>query len=348
MKDNLLDVIRSVEVDFNLDPDFSAGWDHLQSIVIREQPLRQRVVQEIVTGANLRFFPGIDVIFEGQENIPSQGPFIITMNHTDDYNYLPLTLALTRQDLYSAVWIKDKNYDNAAQRAFFDSMGMIPVHPAGAFLRRLYKSQFGRDAATFFSGQKYKDVKDVFDGKVTKEEMLKRDLDVESAYFVRRMDDIRDYHQALMQKVGSLTLEAFDKGLYLLVFPEGSRSVRLSEGRTGVAEVALHTEIPVIPIGCNGGDRIYPPHSAPLARGPSGFWKSFLPNAARGVVVYNIGKPLTVDDALRPYRIKDEFELFSPDSQVKYASRFKGARDVIMYSIHGLLDERHQNKERYG
>jgi len=252
MNDNLLEIIRSVERDFNLNPDFPAGWNHLESIQLREKPVRQRVVQELITGANLRFFPGIDVIFEGKENIPSEGPFIIAMNHTDDYNYLPLTLDLTRSGLYTAVWIKDKNFDNAAQRAFFDFMGMIPVTPAGAFLKRLYKSQFGGDAVISFAGKKYQQVKDVFDEKIRVEVVSKKDLDVESAYFLRRIEDIRFYHQALMHKVAELTQDAFDKGLYLLVFPEGTRCVKLGEGRTGLAEVALHTELPVIPIGCNG------------------------------------------------------------------------------------------------
>jgi 1-acyl-sn-glycerol-3-phosphate acyltransferase len=61
-------------------------------------------------------------------------------------------------------------------------------------------------------------------------------------------------------------------GKVLGIYPEGTRSPdgRLHKFRTGVARLALRSQVPVIPVGLVGTDRVLPPgerywHRAPLA-----------------------------------------------------------------------------------
>ena len=131
-----------------------------------------------------------------------------------------------------------------------------------------------------------------------------------------------------MEKVAQISLGAlFEKKLSIIIFPEGTRSLMLSEGRSGIAQLALYSEKAVIPVGCNGSETVYP-GSSPFARS--------------GTITYRIGKPMTVQDHLKAFRIKEKFNLFSKESQQKYKERFDAATEAIMKNIDLLLDDRYR------
>ena len=131
-----------------------------------------------------------------------------------------------------------------------------------------------------------------------------------------------------MERVAQISLGAlFDKNLSIIIFPEGTRSVTLSEGRSGIAQLALRSEKAVIPVGCNGSETVYP-GSSPVAKS--------------GTITYRIGKPMTVHDHLKPFRIVERFKLFSKESQQKYKDHFDGATETIMTNIDLLLDDRYR------
>ena len=48
----------------------------------------------------------------------------------------------------------------------------------------------------------------------------------------------------------------------LLIYPQGTRSVRLTRGRPGVGQIALHFDLPILPVGCSGGDDATPSDDA--------------------------------------------------------------------------------------
>ena len=131
-----------------------------------------------------------------------------------------------------------------------------------------------------------------------------------------------------MEKVAQISLGAlFEKKLSVIIFPEGTRSVKLSDGRSGIAQLALHSEKAVIPVGCNGSETVYP-GSSPFARS--------------GMITYRIGKPMTVRDHFKEFRIKEKFKLLSKESQQKYKEIFDAATDAIMKNIDLLLDDRYR------
>lgn len=53
---------------------------------------------------------------------------------------------------------------------------------------------------------------------------------------------------------------AVREGMLLCVYPEGTRSPdgRLYRGKTGLARMAMHTGVPVVPVGMVGTDRVQP------------------------------------------------------------------------------------------
>ncbi|MSP58881.1 MAG: 1-acyl-sn-glycerol-3-phosphate acyltransferase [Myxococcales bacterium] len=128
--------------------------------------------------------------------------------------------------------------------------------------------------------------------------------------------------KAMMRRVVAINREGLAMGLNLLIFPQGTRSIRLTRGHTGAAQVALHTGAPVIPIGCNGSDQLYPGNS---------------PWSRSGTVRYRIGEPLTVDNALRPFAIDQPFTPFTRDAE-RHEPTFRKLTDLLMDRIDALLD----------
>jgi 1-acyl-sn-glycerol-3-phosphate acyltransferase len=79
------------------------------------------------------------------------------------------------------------------------------------------------------------------------------------------------------QKILKSARDALERGLILGMFPEGGRSHdgKLRKGKTGSAVIASKTNVPILPVGIVGTDKI---------RGISWLWK-------RPRIVVNISKP---------------------------------------------------------
>ncbi|MEZ4253025.1 MAG: hypothetical protein R3B99_32860 [Polyangiales bacterium] len=73
----------------------------------------------------------------------------------------------------------------------------------------------------------------------------------------------------MMSRFLQLHEEAFALGLDLLVFPQGTRSIRLSRGHIGMSQVALRYRKTVVPVGCSGSDLVFRRAAPSRARGAS-------------------------------------------------------------------------------
>ena len=139
---------------------------------------------------------------------------------------------------------------------------------------------------------------------------------------------VRGYYEEVMAKVAELSRIALcEKNLNLIIFPEGTRSLKLAEGRTGLAQLALHTEKQIVPVACNNSEQVY---------------RGSLPFARSGRITYRIGEPLSVHDRLRDFRIREPFRLLSRESQQRYREHFEGVTRIVMESIERMLDEKYR------
>ena len=129
---------------------------------------------------------------------------------------------------------------------------------------------------------------------------------------------IRDVYRRMMGRFTALNAEAFAKGLDVLVFPQGTRSIRLSRGHPGMSQIAIATGRTIVPVGCSGSDRVYP-GGLPLARG--------------GRIVFRFGEPI------RPPALGIPFEPFQPADERRHRAVFQGLVDEVMERIDGLVDE---------
>ena len=91
---------------------------------------------------------------------------------------------------------------------------------------------------------------------------------------------------------------------------------------------AMHLGAAIVPIGCNGSDRVYP-GNAPFAKG--------------GRIVYRFGPPLLPDGPeLAPFRVQQAFRPLSREASREHGAAFQAATDVLMERINDLLDPPYQ------
>ncbi|HPX55237.1 MAG TPA: lysophospholipid acyltransferase family protein [Syntrophales bacterium] len=301
--------------------------EHLNRIRLVEKPRGQMIVANCLLTPNYRFFAKVDIQIENLEKIPRDENVIFAMNHTDRYNYWPFQWKLWTMKVfpYTTVWVKGKYYRNALLGKFLDGCNLIPVPSMAYLIEEFYRRKFGER----IDPELYRDVKDVIDGRYdqagTYPEGAARVFRAWGSDFV---EYIRDYYDLVMERIAELSRQAlFDRGLNLIIFPEGTRSVQLADGKTGLAQLALWSRKKIVPIGCNNSEQVYRGH---------------LPFARSGQIVYRVGDPLSVEDRLKPYRIDTPFKLFSRDSQRKYRAQFEGVTHAVMTSIGRLLDERYR------
>jgi len=301
--------------------------EYLENISLVSRPIGQRIVGAFLLTANYRVFADVDVRIENGESIPRNETVIFAMNHTDRYNYWPFQWKLWREKCFpfTTVWVKGKYYRNAMLGKFFDWCNLIPVPSMGYLVEEFYRKNFRKK----IDKNEYRLIKDLIDGKNQIGEVLRK-LTPEAANLLKDnfLDFIKHYHEQLMSRVAELSRKALlEKNLNMIIFPEGTRSLKLGEGKTGLAQLALHTEKKIVPVGCSNSDRVYSGH---------------LPFARSGRITYRVGEPLSVDSQLKEFRIREGFTLFSKASQEKFKKQFEGVTRIVMDSINELLDERHR------
>lgn len=297
----------------------------------RHQPLWQHIAL-IPAQANLR---KVTTVIENIERIPHDEPVIFAMNHTDRYNYIPFMVKLWFDYRTIAPWVKGKYYQNALVGKFLDAAGCIPVPSRGYIITiDFHRALHRRPDKT-----QYRLLRDWVDGKITTEAFFAAADEPLTQYVSTPHSDfdpaaqpypafIQDRYRHFMRLVTEISVTALEKErVSLLIFPEGTRSARLTPGHPGIAQMALKTGVPVIPVGCNGSDKLYPGLS---------------PFAKRGTVVYRIGEPLTLDGDLSPFAIREPFEPFTPEAEAKFGETFQAATDLIMARINDLLDPEYQ------
>jgi 1-acyl-sn-glycerol-3-phosphate acyltransferase len=311
--------------------------EFLKNINLATSPWGQKFVGRAILAPNYHLFARVKIKMENIENIPKGEPVIFAMNHTDRFNYWPFQYKLWRARDYpfTTVWVKGTYFNNKILGRLLKICNTFPVPSKGYIIQELFKKKFQRSTTR----EEYRMIKDLLDQKVSLTDVLQnatgevRELlsdrwsrmSKAGASFLQLIE--RNY-DTMMERVAQISLGAlFEKKLSIIIFPEGTRSVTLSEGRSGIAQLALNSEKAVIPVGCNGSESVYP-GSSPIARS--------------GTITYRIGQPMTVNDHFKKLRIKEKFKLFSKESQQRYKDKFDAATEAIMKNINLLLDDRYR------
>lgn len=318
--------------------------NRLERIRLTADPIGQKAVAALLLAPNYLVPPRVKIDIEGFDNVPDE-PVIYAMNHTDRYNYWPFQYKLWRQfGRFTSTWVKGKYYENEWLGKFMEMTNNIPTVSRGYLIARDFKAVCGRaptaeeyralrTAVDVAAGVKEAPGDGVEPAGVVPRAILDRPRNVLGRRYSPGRESymlyINELFGMMMQRFVEINEEAFGKGLDLLVFPQGTRSIRLSRGRIGLSQMALYLKTPVVPVGCSGSDKVYPGNS-PVGRG--------------GHIVYRMGEPLLYDE-MSDFHIGEDFEPFTAEAENKHREKFQGYVDVVMDRINGLVDPKYQFAE---
>ena len=311
----------------------------LKRIRLMKRPIGQVFFGHTVLSPNYNFLPGIDIQVEGIDKIPNE-PVIYAMNHTDRFNYFPFMYKMWKlEQRYITVWVKGKYYESPIVGAFMELTSNLPTVSRGYIITKDFTLTMGRrpkqaeyDALRALVNAEAEPDGDpstvdvsaiptkLFD---TRRDILGVDFDPSEASYAVGINRV---FTAMMAEFVRLNERSFELGLDLLVFPQGTRSIRLPRGRTGMMEVALRYRKTIVPIGCNGCDLVY---------------TGSLPIGKSGTIVYRIGEPIPYEE-LSEFHIHEDYAPFSAEAEHRHRDKFQGAVDLVMDRINDLLDPEYQ------
>lgn len=301
----------------------------LKKVRLSSRPIGQLIMANIILRTDYAWPKPTDVVLLGaDEHLEPGRRYIFAMNHTDRFNYWPFQWILYRQGRgFTATWVKGKYYENPWIGRFMDSMNNIPLPSRGYIIASRFRQSVGRPP----NEAEYRTLRDIVDGKYQGTELTESaSADLRSFVggaatdaFLQRFEADFD---AMIREVVRLSHRAVDVGNHLLIFPEGTRSVRLSKGRIGLAQIAQHLQIPIVPVGCNGSHRLYPADS-PWSKG--------------GKVVYRVGSPIWPSDPeLVEHTVPADVLPFTRQSDA-FRPQYEAITEVVMRRIAALLDAEH-------
>lgn len=318
----------------------------LDRIRLHQKPPGQLFVANVFLRTNYRLLPGVDIRVDGFDTLP-KGPVIFALNHTDRYNYWPFQFELySRCDRYTATWVKGKYYENEAIGRFLEYMNGIPAVSRGYVITRDFLTATGRKPSDDEYAVLRRWAEAVERSAITRggsvpppapgavpDAILTKPRNMLGRPFEPMKEDYAHALNALVRQMNerfvALNEQALRLGLDLLIMPQGTRSLRLSEGHIGLAQIALRHRLPIVPVGCSGSDHVYPGAS---------------PWGKRGTIQFRVGAPITPEE-MAPFAIDEPFVPFSPEAEAKHRERFEGLTKLVMDRINPLLDPPYQFAE---
>jgi len=310
--------------------------EHLQNLTLQKRPLGQRLVARFFLLPNYDIPPRSRIIIEGLENIPKDRTVFFALNHTDRFNYWPFQWKLWKlgDQRFTTSWVKAKYYQNKAMGYFLDRCNNIPLPSKGYVILQDALAVLNRK----LENREYRLLRDFADGLISVPDAHAQApasvlplFQSHRGSFDPTTEDygafIRRSTIRLMKLVEERTLEALGKyDNNVIVFPQGTRSIRLLPARTGMFQFALRHKIDIVPVGSNGSEALYPGAS---------------PWAKPGRVIYRVGKPLTIENDFSDCLIDTPYTPFTEEAD-PFQEQFEKAAQRTTIAINELLDEPYQ------
>lgn len=214
-----------------------------------------------------RPFNRTTISIDGLEHLESDEPFMVAMNHTDRFNYIPFMKEMDRLGLPPlAPWVKGKYYQNPWLARLLSWNACIPIPSRGFLLTLDWLHRMGRKP----DNEEYRLLRILGDGEWKGEE-----FEGEVEQYLRQapgggpegfFPEFQAHFEGLSGHVVRINREAMERGYRPLVFPQGTRSKRMTKGFSGIVQMAIHTGVKILPVGVVGSELCYP-GDLPISKG---------------------------------------------------------------------------------
>ena len=276
-----------------------------------------------------RFPKKVELKASGIENIPNS-PCILASNHTHNFDFLPLRHVLYHQkNALASTWIKARAWSKPISNYFLSKTGNVPLASKGYIISIDFIETIGRRPTQ----TEYRHLRDHLDYNST----LPESEVFETLQNVSRLicgikyePSVTNYREALFMcysKLLDATLavaaDSVENGHHQHINPQGTRSSRLTPGKSGVIHAAMALNIPILPTTIQGVLQSFP--------------KQGMRNAG-GTVKIHFGKPYEVRPRLKS-NLSPTYKPFRSDPENELI--FKDETQQLMSQLHELCDKEH-------
>lgn len=299
--------------------------DRLHAMHLPKVPYLQMFIARVYLGIDYAYPVPTTISVDGIEKLADSRPFLVAMNHTDRYNYAPFMRHLDQLGLPPlAPWVKGKYYQKRWLSTLLTLCACMPAPSKGFLLTLDWVARMGRDPSDI----EYRQIRHLGDGEA-KDEPLTPDVEryLSLAPGGGRQEFFNLFHEhfeSLTRALIRVNREALELGYRPLIFPQGTRSKRLTHGFSGIIQMAIHLGVPILPVGVSGSDRLYPGNRA-LSKG--------------GHVHYSVGN--FYDPALEPQAPKNFIPLTFAATH-EYGDVFTELTSHLMDRINLLLPKEYR------
>lgn len=288
-------------------------------------PYAQILIARTFITMDYKIPPRTTTTVDGLDRMSHQQPYLVAMNHTDRFNYAPFMTYLDKVGLPPmAPWVKGKYYQKPWLAKLLTWCACTPVPSRGFLITVDWLARMNRPPLD----EEYRQLRLLGDGvPLTSEllpgveEYLKLAPGGGREAFVPLF---QEHFEGLSAELVRINIEALESGYRPLVFPQGTRSRRLTPGFSGIVQMALHLKVPILPVGVSGSDKIYPGNSI-RSRG--------------GHVHYNIGE--LYDPSTEPGAPTD-FMPLTISASAQHGEKFADMTSHLMDRLNDLLPPDYQ------
>lgn len=296
----------------------------------RHDPRPSEPWAKVVTRVTRRRFArvGLEVRIHGRERLGRE-PVLIACNATHQYDLVAIRYAFRNSGHDVVTLSKGKNYHGLAMRTFCVKLGSVPLVSRGYIIVMDFAAVHGRrpDEVEYRAIRRHLDGHAALPDGPVFEVLATRPRTILGRPFSPSIEDYRGALAGLYAEMMGRTLELCRRvmaaGHDVQIFPQGSSSTRLSEGRIGAVQVAHALGVPLLPIGVSGCLTVFPRHRS-LTMAP-------------GLVDMRVGDPLRL-----ALDVPDRFRPFDPEHEREFVAPLRAATDQLMEGINALLDPEYQ------
>ncbi len=250
-------------------------------------------------------------------------PVLFATNASQKYDFLPFRYALKKFDLAPTMTlVKSKYYQSALARAALNRAGSIPIVSKGYLITLDFRAVTGRRP----TNAEYRVIRDAIDSGDDLPSELQTLLQTKTRRCCGRQYEAGTGYSTFMRGLYADLLAALierckyanRQGVHIHIYPEGTTSGRLGQGRIGAVQMAWATGLPIVPVGISGTHTAMS-HDGVMTR--------------PGEIELHFGEPIKLPSDLLPA----SFTAFSPADERTYAEPLQAWTKRIMDELDRLL-----------